>query len=84
VVPLFDTGVEGVQIDMEDESRLMHLFVASRLAGSLFALIVPLETWTEKKQGDLGMIDILFSISGYFACTSKTMSDNHMIPWVNT
>jgi hypothetical protein len=34
------------------------VFVASRLAGSLFALIVPLETWTEKKQGDFGIIDM--------------------------
>jgi len=25
-VPLFDTGVEGVQVDMEDKSQLVHVY----------------------------------------------------------
>ncbi len=37
---------------------------------------VKLEQWTEKKQVDLSMIDLLFSINGYLACTGKTVYDN--------
>ena len=43
-----------------------------------------LETWTEKKQVDFGLIDILFSINGYLLCTGKTIDDNQEVGWTYT